>query len=72
MQEGVCAGTRHCALEIWNLQSAAPHRDNVPVANESREPIQNNRTAKIEIDFFARNGELARSSNRRQNVKRSG
>jgi hypothetical protein len=72
MQEGVCAGAGHCALGTRNLQSAAPHRDHSPVANESRERIQDNRTPKSEIAFFARKSELAQSSNRRQNVKRSG
>jgi hypothetical protein len=59
MQRSVCAGTGQGALEIRNLQSAAPHRDNSPAANDSRERLQDNRTAKFGIAFFARSDELA-------------
>jgi hypothetical protein len=65
------AGAGHCAPKIRDLQSAATHRDLTPVANESRERIQDNRTSKIEIDFLLREYALAKPSNRRQNVKRN-
>ena len=66
------AGAEHCALKIRDLQSAATHRDLAPVANESRERIQNNRTPKNQIDFLLREYALAKTPDRRQNVKRNG
>jgi hypothetical protein len=68
----VCAEAGHGALVIGNLQSAATHRDLAPVANESRERIQNNRTPKNQIDFLLREYALAKTPDRRQNVKRNG